>query len=91
MNVPVFRFESLNFSRVSVPWTATVIKGGLHWNQNISRFLLPDPDQKLDAAQANCIAFHICALSNRTQVLVKSSHRIGHNLFALEFAKGDWE
>ncbi len=38
-----------------MPWSATVVKGGLHWNQNISRFLLPDSEQKQEPAQV-CIS-----------------------------------
>ena len=33
--------------KVTVPWTATVLKGGLHWNTTAARFLLsdnPDPE-----------------------------------------------
>jgi len=34
-----------------VPWSTTVMKGVIQWNQNISRFLLSDHLQKHEPAQ----------------------------------------
>ena len=42
--------------KVSIPWQAHVLKGGLHWNSTASKFLLSDKPDPEDPSQANIIS-----------------------------------
>ena len=42
--------------KVTVPWTATVLKGGLHWNVTAGRFLLSDNPDPEDPSHRDVIA-----------------------------------
>ena len=42
--------------KVSIPWQAQVLKGGLHWNSTASKFLLSDKPDPEDPSQANIIS-----------------------------------
>jgi len=42
--------------KVSVPWTATVLKGGLHWNTTAARFLLTDKPDPEDPSHQHVIS-----------------------------------
>lgn len=42
--------------KVSIPWQAQVLKGGLHWNATSSKFLLSDKPDPEDPSQANIIS-----------------------------------
>ena len=42
--------------KVTIPWTANVLKGGLHWNSTASKFLLSDNPNPDDPSQANILS-----------------------------------
>jgi len=42
--------------KVTIPWTANVLKGGLHWNATASKFLLTDNPNPDDPSQTNIIS-----------------------------------